>query len=139
MREERLVLHRGRVAPERYAEFAAFAATVDHLQERPAPFARSEAAPGVAPAGVRQTLGARTESALKSGGRRRAPRARAGTPAALRLPVRFVRRIVESIARIAQLAAACIRIIPSGALCLAPARLPGARRLLPGARRPGRG
>ncbi len=51
VREERLVLHRARVAPERYADFAAFAATVDHLQERPAHFARSEAAPGVAPAG----------------------------------------------------------------------------------------
>jgi len=50
VREERLVLRRTRVPPERYAEFASFAATVDHLQERPARFART--APGAEPAGA---------------------------------------------------------------------------------------
>jgi hypothetical protein len=35
VREERLELSRGRIAPERYAEFAGFAATVDQVQERP--------------------------------------------------------------------------------------------------------
>ncbi len=52
VREERLVLRRARVAPERYADFASFAATVDHLQERPARFARIVVAPGAEPAGA---------------------------------------------------------------------------------------
>jgi hypothetical protein len=44
VQEDRYALQRARVAPERYAEFAAFAAAVDHLQERPAAFARREVA-----------------------------------------------------------------------------------------------
>ncbi len=43
VRDERLVLDRARIAPDRYPEFGAFAATVDHLQERPAAFVRREA------------------------------------------------------------------------------------------------
>jgi hypothetical protein len=35
VREEKLELRRGRIEPERYADFAAFAAAVDQLQERP--------------------------------------------------------------------------------------------------------
>ena len=50
VREERLVLRRGRIAPEQYADFAAFAASVDHLQQSPAAFAGE--VPGTAPAGV---------------------------------------------------------------------------------------
>jgi hypothetical protein len=40
VREDRLALGRGRVPPERYSEFAGFAASVDRLQERPALFVR---------------------------------------------------------------------------------------------------
>ena len=50
VREERLVLARGRIAPERYPDFAAFAASVDAVQERPLALTRStrgEAAPPV--------------------------------------------------------------------------------------------
>ncbi len=50
VREERLALRRGRIAPERYADFAAFAAAVDHLQQRPVAFAGE--VPAIAPAGV---------------------------------------------------------------------------------------
>jgi len=50
VREERLVLRRGRIAPEQYADFAAFAASVDHLQQSPAAFAGEVR--GTAPAGV---------------------------------------------------------------------------------------
>jgi hypothetical protein len=49
VREERLVLLRGRIPPERYPDFASFAAGVDHLQERPAVFTKREAV--AAPAG----------------------------------------------------------------------------------------
>jgi hypothetical protein len=49
VREERLVLSRGRIAPDRYPDFAAFAAGVDHLQERPAAFTKREV--GAPPAG----------------------------------------------------------------------------------------
>jgi tetratricopeptide (TPR) repeat protein len=45
VREERLVLLRGRIPPDRYPDFAAFAAGVDHLQEHPAVFTKREAAP----------------------------------------------------------------------------------------------
>jgi hypothetical protein len=41
--EEQLVLLRGRVAPEHYAEFARFASSVDRLQERAAVFTRRDA------------------------------------------------------------------------------------------------
>jgi hypothetical protein len=50
VREERLVLARGRIPPERYADFAAFAASVDHVQERPAAFLRT--GPAAEPAGA---------------------------------------------------------------------------------------
>jgi tetratricopeptide (TPR) repeat protein len=40
VREESLRLERARVSPDRYAEFAAFAAAVDAIQERPALFSR---------------------------------------------------------------------------------------------------
>ena len=50
VREERLVLRRGRIAPERYGEFAAFAGAVDDLQRRPASFAGQ--VPPIAPAGA---------------------------------------------------------------------------------------
>jgi hypothetical protein len=43
--EERLVLRRGRVAPARYADFASFATTVDHLQERAMTVVAREAPP----------------------------------------------------------------------------------------------
>jgi hypothetical protein len=51
VREERLVLQRGRVSPERYADFAGFASSVDRLQERAAVFTRPDA--GGVPAGPR--------------------------------------------------------------------------------------
>jgi hypothetical protein len=41
VRDERVVLLRGRVAPERYAALAGFAAAVDAAQERPTVFART--------------------------------------------------------------------------------------------------
>ncbi|HTN51464.1 MAG TPA: hypothetical protein VML50_03600 [Anaeromyxobacter sp.] len=40
VREERLELERGRIPPERYPEFGAFAGAVDQLQERPVTFTR---------------------------------------------------------------------------------------------------
>jgi hypothetical protein len=40
VREERLDLARARVAPERYADFAAFAGAVDASEERPVTFTR---------------------------------------------------------------------------------------------------
>jgi hypothetical protein len=43
--EERLVLARGRVPPERYADFASFATTVDQLQERGMTFVARGAPP----------------------------------------------------------------------------------------------
>jgi hypothetical protein len=43
VREERLDLDRGRVAPERYADFAAFAAAVDAAQEQPIAIDRAKA------------------------------------------------------------------------------------------------
>jgi hypothetical protein len=49
VREERLELSRGRIAPERYAEFAAFAAAVDAAEEAPTAFAARPAG-GTAPA-----------------------------------------------------------------------------------------
>lgn len=50
VREDRYVVRRARIPPERYPEFASFAAALDQLQERPAAFARREV-PGAAPAG----------------------------------------------------------------------------------------
>jgi hypothetical protein len=44
VREERLELARGRIAPERYPDFAAFAAEVDAAQELPASFVPAQAA-----------------------------------------------------------------------------------------------
>ena len=41
VREERLVLERGRIAPGRYTDFASFAASVDAVQERPLALTRS--------------------------------------------------------------------------------------------------
>jgi hypothetical protein len=43
VREERLDVARGRIAPERYAEFASFAATVDGVQEVPVAFGATPA------------------------------------------------------------------------------------------------
>ena len=53
VREDRLELSRGRIPPDRYAEFAAFAAAVDAVEELPVVFERAtrgEPAPG--PAGT---------------------------------------------------------------------------------------
>jgi hypothetical protein len=43
VREERLVLPRGRIPPERYADLAAFAGAVDQLQQRAVTFQKGEA------------------------------------------------------------------------------------------------
>ncbi len=50
VREESLIVRRGRISPDRYADFATFAIGVDQLQQRPTTFQRREVA-GVAPAG----------------------------------------------------------------------------------------
>jgi hypothetical protein len=49
VREERIELRRGRVPPERYGDFAGFAAAVDQVQQRPAAFPRAEVPAGVPP------------------------------------------------------------------------------------------
>jgi hypothetical protein len=54
VREDRLVPARGRVPPERYADFSGFASAVDQLQERAAVFTRSEAA--TVPVGAREPI-----------------------------------------------------------------------------------
>ena len=47
VREERLELRRGRIPPDRYAEFTTFAAAVDLIQQRPVTFGRGEVASAV--------------------------------------------------------------------------------------------
>jgi hypothetical protein len=52
VREERIFVDRARIPPERYPEFAAFAATVDRLQQAPTTFRKGEVAdvgPGGSP------------------------------------------------------------------------------------------
>jgi hypothetical protein len=48
VRDERLVLRRGRIPPERYGDFTAFVAAVDLIQQRPVTFGRAEV-PGDVP------------------------------------------------------------------------------------------
>jgi hypothetical protein len=49
VREERLELRRGRIPPDRYAEFTTFVAAVDLIQQRPVTFGRGEVAAAFPP------------------------------------------------------------------------------------------
>jgi hypothetical protein len=57
VREERLLVQRGRVPPERYADFATFATTVDRVQQAPTILRKGEVAKA-APAGSAAPAGA---------------------------------------------------------------------------------